>query len=180
MEICLTMLKDKNGKWVKILELTEDLWKKTIQEIPKGILRLLESAEKLLDNGGNEAICAGLYTYAVEEYGKLLLLKQYTPSAGKVKIEYKNGFLSHTKKFSLAIKYLPTECITLKKGAFDPKIFDPNVFDTKQLIADQEARMGVFYCDFLNSGNDIKPIPYVDKTLLKNAIQKLRFITLNT
>lgn len=173
------MLKDKNGDWVKILEITEELWKSVIKEIPQGILRLLESSERLLDNGGNEAICAGLYTYAVEEYGKLLLLKGYSPIAGKVEIKYKNEFRYHPPKFEKAIKALPGECLTLSRGVFDPAIFDPAIFDTG-LVANLEARTGVFYCDFLDSGDGIKPVPEVDKELLRKAIGELRKTVLGT
>ncbi len=169
------MLKDDKGDWVEILEITEEVWKKCIQETLQGVLELLESAEKLLDNGGNEAICTGLYTYAVEEYGKILLLKQYTPSKGKVQVKYKKEFRNHTKKFEIAIKTLPSECTTLHEGAFDETVFDPEFFDVKS-VADWEARMAVFYCDFSNSGDSIKPIPTVDRKLLKDALSKLREI----
>jgi len=174
------MLKDKNGKWVELLEITEDLWKRSIQETLNGVLKLLESAEKLLDNGGNETICAGLYTFAVEEYGKILLLKQYTASNGKVKIKYRNEFRYHPKKFEIAAKNLPSECTTLSRGLFDPEIFDPSIFDTKRVIADLEARMAVFYCDFSDSGDSIKPTPQVDKELLNKVIKKLQTIALGT
>jgi AbiV family abortive infection protein len=170
------MLKDKNGNWVEYLEITEELWKKCIQETLQRVKKLLESAETLLDNGGSATICAGLYTYAVEEYGKILLLRKCKPFSEKVKIGFKNGFLCHTKKFSLAINDLPIDCITLKRGYFDPKIFDPKIFDTKAVIANLKARLGVFYCDFTDPGNEIKPVPQVNKKLLKKAIRKLHTI----
>jgi AbiV family abortive infection protein len=174
------MLKDKKGNWVETIEVTEDLWKTTIKETRNGVLKLLEDARKLLNCGGNEAICAGLYTYAIEEYGKLLLLKQYHPSAGIVKIKYKTGFRNHTEKFRIAVKSLPAECTTLKRGIFDTGIFDAKVFDTEKVVADFEARMAVFYSDFLDSGDGIKAVPQVDKELLGKGIEKLRTITLGT
>ena len=163
-----------------MLEIKEELWQKSIQETLNGVIMLLNSAEKLLENGGNEAICAGLYTYAVEEYGKFLLLKKCNPSNGKVKIKYKNGFLNHDEKFQIATKALPEECLALSRGMFDPRIFDPKIFDTERVVADFEARMAVFYCDFSDSGDGIKPVPQVDKQLLKKAIQKLQIITFGT
>lgn len=75
-----------------------------MQETLNGIFALLDSVERLLQNGGNEAIAAGLYMYAVEEYGKLLLLKNYRPSSGKVTIGYKNEFRNHKAKFDIAVK----------------------------------------------------------------------------
>jgi hypothetical protein len=175
------MLKDKNEKLCKNREITEELWKISIQETRNGIIRMLESADKLLQSGGNEAICAGLYTYAVEEYGKILLLKELSPLEGKVKIEINGifrGKRAHKRKFDIAAKNLPSECKTLHEGAFNPRIFNPKDFETAPVIADLEARTAIFYCDFVESGDAIKRVPPVDKTLLNNAINKFRTITL--
>ena len=176
------MLKDKNRKSVKNREITEELWKRSIQETLKGIMKMLDSAEKLLQSGGDEAICAGLYTYAVEEYGKILLLKQFSPSAGKVKIEFSGifkGQQAHKRKFKIAIKNLPRECTILRRGLFGPN-FNPKFFDAAVVIADLEARTAIFYCDFIESEGAlaIKPIPPVYKESLKNAISNFRMIAL--
>ena len=45
----------------------EQLWNNLKANTLAGVVQLLESSEKLLANKGNPAICAGLYTYAVEE-----------------------------------------------------------------------------------------------------------------
>jgi AbiV family abortive infection protein len=164
-----------NRHWVESLAITEDLWKQLMQVALNGIIRLLDASDKLLLNGGSEAICAGLYTYAVEEYGKILLLKQCVPANGKVIIEFKRIFRDHPSKFEVAFKHLPTECKVLEKGMFDPDLFDNLIFDVG-LIADFEARMAVFYCDIANSGDSIKQVPSVDKNLLKNAVDKLKTI----
>ena len=162
-----------------ILKITEDLFKKCKEETLQGILKLLDSAEKLLDVGGNKTICGGLHTFAVEEYGKLLLLKRYIPHNGKVEIKYAGEFLKHSKKFEIALKSLPKKCTTIHTGIFDEAIFDPEVFDVSQ-VADLEARMAAFYCDFTDSGDNIKPVPAVDVKLLKVAIAELRSIVLET
>jgi AbiV family abortive infection protein len=166
------VLKDENGKWPKILWITEDLWKKTIDKTIHGVLRLLESAEILLDNGGNEAISAGLYTYAVEEYGKILVLKQSKHVEGKVEIKYREKFRCHSEKFKKAIDDLPKECKTIGITGFEEGFEEG--FERKYFLADFEARMDVFYCDFSDSRDGIEPIPPVDKQRLKNAINKLR------
>jgi AbiV family abortive infection protein len=162
----------------------EDLWKQLMQETLDSVIRLLDASNKLLLNGGNEAICAGLYTYAVEEYGKLLLLKQYVPSNGKVTIDYEKIFRDkrHKNKYRAAIENLKKqapECMILMKGSFDPVFFDPQIFDTTApIIADFKTRMEIFYCDIADSGDGIKQVPPVDKSLLKNAIDKLKIIAL--
>jgi len=168
------LLKNKNNKWVEILEITAEVWTEMIREITLDkIPMLLDCAEKLLQNGGNEAICAGIYTYAIEEYGKLLLLKKYTPVDGKVKIKYKEEFRNHTAKFGIAIKNLPTECYILSKGIFDPDIFDKQIFDVG-VLADLEARQAIFYSDFTDSAKGIKSAPSVDKDLLQKAMQQFK------
>jgi hypothetical protein len=164
--------------------ISEDLWKQLMQGTLDGVIRQLDASNKLLLNGGNEAICAGLYTYAVEEYGKLLLLKQYVPSNGKVTIDYEKIFRDkrHENKYRVAIENLKKqapECTILMKGLFDPAMFDPQIFDTTApIIADFKTRMAIFYCDIADSGDGIKQVPPVAKSLLKNAIDKLKIIAL--
>ena len=177
------MLKDKHGKWVETLDVTEEVWKNIMQETLNGIVKLLDSAEKLLQNDGDKAICAGLYTYAVEEYGKLLLLKRYSPSGGNVKITYRNEFRSHKAKFEIAIKHLPKECTMLHKGFFDSGFFDPAFFDSDE-IADCENRQAVFYSDFADLGTDsgigVKPVPSVDWDCLEKAVSRLKTVAFGT
>ena len=86
------------------------------------ILKLLDSAQILFDNKGNVEICAGLYTYAVEEYGKIVLLKKSRKIDGHAKIKYFKGFRDHYTKFRLGIKNPPLECTTLRIGLVDPNI----------------------------------------------------------
>ena len=173
-------LKDNNGNWVVSLEITEELWMKLMQETLSGVIRLLESCEKLLANGGSEIICAGLYVYAVEEYGKLLFLKKSNQIAGKRCIIYRNKFRNHDAKFDIAIKNLPPECITLHQAAFDPADFDSADFDTENIITDNEARLNVFYADLSDDAADVKSVPFIETDLLKKAIAKLRTETVGT
>jgi hypothetical protein len=50
----------------------------------------------------------------------------------------------------------------------------------ERVISDFEARMAVFYSDFEDSVENVKPPPSVTKTRLKKAINKLREIALST
>ena len=168
-------LKDSKNRWVKYLIITEDLRNKTIEISLQRILKLLDSSQILLDNGGSVTVCAGLYTYAVEEYGKIVLLRKSRKIDGHLKVKYKEGFRDHNTKFRLAIKNLPNECITLRIGVFDPKIFD-----TETVIADFKSRMSVFYTNFLESGKGIESVSPVNEKLLKNAITTLRKIVVKT
>ena len=169
----------KKGKnWVEYIYITEELGKKTIGIVFKRILTLLESAKILLNQGGDPTISAGIYTYAVEEYGKIVLLRESSRINGKIKVKFRRGFKNHFKKIGLAVNQLPDECKFLRKGIFDPRIFDPNIFDTKTVIADFESRMGVFFTDFSETERDIQNVPIVDGITLMNAITKLRKHTL--
>lgn len=97
-----------------------------------------------------------------------------------MRIDFKDIFRDHRRKFEIATKTLPDACMSLGIGFFDKQIFDPNIFDTADVIADLEARKAVFYCDFADSEEAIKPIPPVDKVFLENAILNLRTIALGT
>ena len=149
---------------------------KTIEITLQRILKLLDSAQILLENGGSVTVCAGLYTYAVEEYGKILLLRKSRKVDAHDRVKYKEGFRDLNTKFRLAVKHLPNECLTLRIGIFDPNIFDPKTFDTETIIADFKSRISVFYTNFIGSGKDIESVSPVNEKLLKNAITKLRKI----
>jgi len=164
-------LKDGKNRWVKYLFITEDMRNKTIEISRQRILKLLDSSQILLDNGGAVTICAGLYTYAVEEYGKIVLLRKSRKIDGHVRVNYKKGFRDHNTKFRLAVKKLPNECTTLRINPFDTKCFD-----IKTVIADFKSRMSVFYTNFLESGVIIESVPLVSEQRLKIAIVTLRKI----
>ena len=70
------------------MEITEQLWNELKKNTLSGIIRLAESANILLSSNGDVAICAGLYTYAVEEYGKLILLSERIYSTYDMKETY--------------------------------------------------------------------------------------------
>lgn len=159
------------------ITVTESAWKEAILAIVNRSLVLLDSSEKLLSNNGDKTVCAGLYTYAVEEYGKFLFLKSCQPINGKVEICYKNEFCNHPKKFGEAIKALPSECTALHRGIFTEEIFigDSQVFDA-EIISDFEARTAIFYTDFNNKGDGLAVIPSITPARLKTAITTLRKI----
>jgi AbiV family abortive infection protein len=171
------MLLDRTGRKVKILEVAEGQWKAVMQEIHRRIIELLTFVEEFLKTDSSERICAGLYTFAIEEYGKLLLLKAYNPSNGKIQIKYDKEFTNHTAKFNKAFQNLPEECKRLYKGVFDPKIFDRGIFATDE-IAELYARLAIFYTDFEDLSGRIKPLLSVDRRLLQTAITSLKSIVL--
>jgi AbiV family abortive infection protein len=159
----------------------EQLWNDLKVNTLAGVIRLLESSEKLLIINDDRAICAGLYTYAVEEYGKLIMLSKYSPLGGKVNLNEDKLFGpgSHKLKFKAAIKNLPDECKNIGIDIWEPDIWEKGIWlDASSVIADFESRMAIFYCGLDKSKKGIEPVPEVGKENLKNAIEKLKTIAL--
>lgn len=165
------MLKEK-------LIIPEKLWKKIMNETLNNASSLLQSAEILLNNKGSTSICAGLYMYAFEEYGKFLLLSNYQLTNGYVTISYRNEFRNHREKFNIALKSSPKECTCLNSAVFDEMVYDVPVFEGDE-IPDFETRNNVFYSDFTMDEKDVRPFPTVDIELLKRAIQCLKDIVVS-
>jgi AbiV family abortive infection protein len=163
------------------MEISEQLWKDLKENTLEGAKKLLDSADKLLSNDGNVAICAGLYSYAVEEYGKFLILDKYRIRKNKVNIQkiLFKGRDSHDFKLEAAFRELPDECkyIGIRYwGNYFPKNFFLKGYfpDESSVHADFKSRMAIFYSGLDDSWKAIKPIPLVSKNNLKVAVDKLK------
>jgi hypothetical protein len=164
---------------VVALEIDIGLRNDMVRFIKERIMKNLQAIKQFLQLNVKEYddICAGLYTYAVEEYGKILYLTNLSasPSNNKVKIRYthdNHGFLDHDHKFDLALKALPNSCRVLRGGGFTTTGFTPTGF-TQDTTADFETRMSVFYANFDKNNNYnsiLRPIE-VDRDLLVNAVE---------
>ena len=115
----------------------------------------------------DKEIAAGLYTYTLEEFGKLLLVKQSKLENNQYEIKYE-WFKTHSEKFPKAFDYLQEnnrgQCIVLTEGDFAVNNFHWRDFMIG-LPADFTARLTIFYSDFLPKGDsdiDIVKIPDVD------------------
>lgn len=146
-----------------------------------GIGRLLASAEALRreaasagasEPGGLLAVAGGLYTYAVEEYGKLLLLEGLPEKGGIVSVPHAEIFRRHGKKFKAAHEALPQECRWLGRGLFDPAIFDPRIFDTEAAEATFSGRTSLLYTDIGRTGNP-RVARRPDAKMLEKALRGL-------
>lgn len=170
------MLTDEKGDPLDCLEIDVELRDQMALHIKNRIITNLEAIKKFLQTSGYEDICAGIYTYAVEEYGKILYLKSLSPSppdSNKINLQYKRSFLNHHVKFPLAIKKLPDNVRTLVQegGGFLDSGFLPSGFITEQrIIADFEARMSLFYADFKDENTILEP-PSLDRDVLEKAVE---------
>lgn len=142
-------------------------------------MRKIQSAKRLVDF--DKEVAAGLYSYTVEEFGKLLLVKdaKSTNNQYEINSNWFAGHKAHIAKFTKALDHLEANshenCYVLNdEGGFDPKSFSWKSFDIG-LIPDFEARLSVFYSGFNAKGSndiDIIKIPNVDRSMLENAIHE--------
>lgn len=177
------MIKGKDGYPVKELEIEVELRDRMVSHIQSSIVRNLEAIKKfLLQIPGYEDICAGIYTYAVEEYGKALYLKGLSsPSSSPdsssssnnnntINLQYKGAFLYHPAKFRQALDVLPGTCKRLYEGGSSTSTSFSFGSFTTDLIANFEARKRIFFADFTQDKKSIEMPPKVDRDLLLGAV----------
>jgi hypothetical protein len=171
------------------LEIEIALRDEMVRFIQQRIIINLEATQQFLGLNVTrfDEICAGIYTYAIEEYGKILYLRNLNPlpppNNNRVRVRYTNdnhGFLDHTHKFELSLNdnALPSSCKVLRQGGFTTTGFTSTGFVT-DTPANFEARMSIFYTDFDEhmNYNSILPPQQVDRNLLVQAVDDfLQFI----
>lgn len=67
------------------IHISKETWNEAKRLIKNGIIKKLSAAKQ------NTEIAAGIYIYALEEFGKLLLLKESQTVDGKYIIKYRDG-----------------------------------------------------------------------------------------
>ena len=82
---------------------SENQWNEMKQNIRDGILRKI-NAVRLMQTI-NKDIAGGLYVYAIEEFGKLLLFRNVPSLNGRRKEKYDGEFVKHEKKIEAAFNY---------------------------------------------------------------------------
>jgi hypothetical protein len=174
------MIKGEDGYPVKEWEIEVELRDRMVSYIQSSIVRNLEAIKKfLLQTPGYEDICAGIYTYAVEEYGKALYLKGLSsPSSDSssssnnntINLQYKGAFLHHPTKFRQALDVLPDTCKRLYEGGSSTSTSFSFGSFTTDLIANFEARKRIFFVDFTQDKKSIEMPPKVDRDLLLKAV----------
>ena len=123
--------------------------------------RLLESSLSLLENSANLDHALGLYTFAVEEFGKAVLLKEQIDDDSTIKKIPKEIFgasrkgNSHNIKFEKAKEVLPDECIILEIGEYlsmpSGKDMEQSLGKIKGKIQIQANTTGTFLTDVMMS-----------------------------
>ena len=123
-----------------------------VQSILRSVRIFLDTAASPCepDSRGLLTAAGGLYTYALEEYGKMLLLGSLPKKGGIVSVSYREIFRSH-RKFEAALGALPAECGQLKRGPFNPAIFQIG------LNASFVSWTHLLYLDMRRDGHPIAP-----------------------
>jgi hypothetical protein len=156
------LLINKKGEKPTEIHIPYETWIDIIKITHCGIVQKLNAVKTLIHNEDNKVFSAGLYTFALEEFGKLLLLEKCQKIANdKVKIYYKNEFASHDKKFETAINFLRRysdtsyKCYVLSKGSYSPKTHSWRTFMIG-LVAGINTRLSILYSDFSYTTNKTK------------------------
>lgn len=168
---------------VECLYIDEGLRDEMRRFIKERIIQNLEATKRLLELGEDYIdTCVGIYTYAIEEYGKILFLNGLRPTAeknNKLRVRYahrNHGFRDHEHKFNLALdgKDLPASCkVQLEGGGLIPSGFEASGFITEtRTRPDMKTRMSIFYADFdeNNNYNAILKSPEVKRKLFVTAV----------
>ena len=129
-----------------------------IQNIRNGIFRKLNAVREM--QSIDKDIAAGIYVYSVEEFGKLLILREAPLHNGKRRVNYAEEFVIHKLKTESAFDYFRRNnfhvCMILAQGCpgqisdVDDGNWDNVIVD---LAADTEARLSIFYSDFVYDSN---------------------------
>ncbi|HJU34752.1 MAG TPA: AbiV family abortive infection protein [Nitrososphaera sp.] len=176
------MLQSIKGIKPRQITITHKVWDEAKKNTLNGIEKKISAAETIVHSQASIDIAASLYTYALEEFGKLLLLRNLPKikSSNRRNVNYKNEFACHDKKFELAFDYLQNAnhgyCLILNdRGSFSPKSSSWRSFDLG-LLADFNARLSLLYTDFkYHQGGIILEVhPSVNKDYLIRAIRELR------
>jgi len=161
----------------------------------QNILNLTKSVELTMKNKGNMRVALGLFSFAIEEYGKLLFFKDCIGKGDTCSVPrfVFSGKKSHNLKFEKALKNLPSNC----KKFFELKFVNTPIYEDKTLqvgphntnytfdhgtkiytigdfLVDFETRMYCFYLDWNNSGKSWKIITNVHAESLQKTVINFR------
>lgn len=165
-------------------------------------LTLAGYSKDIIERGGNTYLSLGLFSFAIEEYGKSIMLSEIASSKQK---EYSvptvlfTGKKSHDHKFNKALSSLPKECTYFDSGvaltnspsltkskpwgvdAHGESLSSPKAttetFSMGDILIDFETRMNCFCLDWDDEKNSWKSPPKAlpDK-LLKSISEFENFV----
>jgi hypothetical protein len=168
------MLKPKPPK----VSLDDTTWRTLMKDILYATKQKISILKNMISLNLDEYVIAGLYTFVLEEFGKLILLSNSLITNSAREIVYFKGFSDHKAKFEASLNYLQSNkfeesYILNDKGSYSPKSYSWKSFTIGQLV-DFDTRLSLFYSDLdkdPQSGNlTISKMPFIDKAFLKTAV----------
>lgn len=126
----------------------------------ENVKRLTDAALALLNPYGNNQISLGLYTLAIEEFGKSLILKTCLENSNyDIPIDIFKGRDAHRKKYEKAQKQLPQKCWECYAEYLDVKSSSDDY---------EKAKQKATHLD-----NSVVDIRLISATLMKNITEKI-------
>ena len=134
----------------------------------------------------NKDVSGGLYVYSVEEFGKPLLFRNVPSLNGRRKVKYDREFVKHEKKIEAAFNYFRMNnfhpcLISARACGQTSDVEDVEWRDVVvDLPADTEARLSIFYSDFVYDSNQnpvIEGLPDADPKMLQKTTEQLEVAT---
>ncbi len=139
-------------------------------------LRYLHGARPLVDDLTLLPQASILFSLAVEEFGKAILLRTAYERGGVVsKIV---GFYDHKKKLEAAFTEIPSDLLMLHAGAFQTDTFQTDAFDVDR-VANFEARKRAMYVDWDERLGTWTGPTDVDRPTLSRSIEGVGVIVRN-
>lgn len=160
-------------------------------------LTLAGYSKDIIERGGNTHLSLGLFSFAIEEYGKSIMLSEIASSKQKeyfIPTVLFTGKKSHDLKFNKALSSLPKECIyfdagipltnspsltkskTHEVGSHGQSLSVPKgtsgTFSIGDILIDFETRMNCFYLDWDIEKNNWKSPPKVLPDKLMKSISE--------
>jgi len=177
----------------KFYDMTESQIKSGVRKALLNATTLAAYSKDIVERGGNEVLALGLFSFAIEEFGKSALLSECLIKKQKmyrVPIQFFTGKKSHDIKFEKALSTLPKECTNFEAGIIrltsenETKTLDvgskeeivsipkglTGVFSAGDLPIDFETRMNCFYLDWDHQKNKWRSPPKVLPEPLEKAI----------
>ena len=177
----------------KFYDMTESQIKSGVRKALLNASTLAAYSKDIVERGGNEVLALGLFSFAIEEFGKSELLSECLIKKQKmyrVPIQFFTGKKSHDIKFEKALSTLPTECTNfeaeiihltsdnetkpLDVGPRGKVVSSPKglseIFSVDNLPIDFDTRMNCFFLDWDAQKNKWMSPPKVLPEPLEKAI----------
>ena len=139
-------------------------------------LRYLDGAQTLLDRPTLLPHAGVLFSFAVEEFGKAVLLRRaYEEGEGILTIV---GFYDHEAKLEAAAGELPLDLLMLHSGAFHADGFQADGFDVNR-VANFKARMQSMYVNWDERSRTWIGPTDVDRATLISSIEGVERVVKN-